>query len=157
MPSYQDLAIDLAAQAPALRLRITGSSMAPLLQDGEAIILQPIAWKALQPGDIIAFRHIHDTITHRIISINPQGITTLGDNLRKPDPFLSPDALLGRVIALEKNGHIKSLSTGAWPSFHRFLAKLGKQTTLPRARWIILFFRILFLLARKSARIYLLL
>ena len=92
MPSYQNLAVELAAQAPAFRLRINGTSMTPLLRHGDSVILEPVTPASLHRGDIIAFRLGQETITHRIIALEPQKILTLGDNLLQNDPLLLPDA-----------------------------------------------------------------
>ncbi|NUM43310.1 MAG: S26 family signal peptidase [Anaerolineales bacterium] len=153
MPSYQDLALEIAAQASTLRLRINGTSMAPLMQDGESVIVEPTPFERLQRGDVIAFRHSRQTITHRIIALEPSGVLTLGDNLRKLDPPVPSDMILGRVVALEKNGRAYPLSTGGWPLVHRTLAGLGGRMVAPHAsKWISRAYRLLFWFVRKSAR-----
>ncbi|HNB50669.1 MAG TPA: S24/S26 family peptidase [Anaerolineales bacterium] len=156
MPSYQNLAVELAAQAPAFRLRINGTSMTPLLRHGDSVILEPVTPASLHRGDIIAFRLGQETITHRIIALEPQKILTLGDNLLQNDPLLLPDAILGRVLVLEQGGRQYQISRGIWPFLHRSLAWWGWQMTAPhRPKWVYRTFRVGFWLARHVAKIFL--
>ena len=110
--SYQNLALELAVKAPALRLRITGTSMAPLLQEGDFVILHACPGALLRLGDLIAVRQDGDTVTHRLIAFQPDHLITLGDNLYMPDPPVSPEFVLGRAIALEKNARLTCLNLG---------------------------------------------
>lgn len=156
MPSYQNLAVEIAAQAPAFRLRVNGTSMSPLLMYGDSVILETTPPETLRRGDIIAFRFDQQTITHRIIAREPQRILTLGDNLRQPDPPLSPEAILGRVIALEKGGRQYQISRGIWVNLHASLGWWGWQMTAPnRPKWVYRTFRVGFWLARNVAKIFL--
>jgi hypothetical protein len=154
--SYQNLALDLVAQAPTLRLRIVGTSMTPLLRDGDFVILQPLPVEFLRPGDLIAFRCDGDTVTHRLIAIQPDGLLTRGDNLPEPDPLVSPERVLGRAISLEKNGHQIRLSKPGWAFAHRILAWSGWQTIKPQPfRQLTPFLRGLFWCIRWLLRVFL--
>lgn len=158
MPSYQELALDLATHATSLRLRVNGISMSPLLQTGDYVIVEPVLASALRVGDVIAFRYNRDTITHRIVSRTPQGFLTLGDNFRKLDPLVVPEMILGRVSAVEKNGRPRSLKTWPWPVMQQILAWLGWQTAYPnRAKWVALFPWLLFSFTRHLANLLFLL
>jgi hypothetical protein len=151
---YQRLALEMASQAPVLRLRINGSSMAPLLQDGESVIIQAIKTEALCPGDVIAFRRNAEIITHRLVAIRLQEVLTMGDNLYELDPPVSPEMILGHVIALERDEHQISLSRGGWAIIHRVLAWLGWQGAAPhRTGWVARFPRVLSWLVRSLVRI----
>jgi signal peptidase I len=155
MPSYQDLALEIAAQTPILRLRIKGTSMAPLFRDGEAVTIQSVPYELLRQGDIIAFRLRGETITHRIVALEPHHARTLGDNLRALDPPVPPEAILGRVMTLERNGRPIHLTQGAWPFLHRTLARFGSLMVTPQPRVVSRFFQASFWLVRHLLRIFL--
>jgi len=155
MPStYQRLAIEIAAQAPAIRLRVQGTSMFPLLQEGEFVLVKPVSAEDLQPGDLIAFRRQNEVIMHRLVAINPEGYITLGDHSSTLDPPVLSENILGCVAAIEKDGQQKSLWGGRWTIIHQSLAWLGCQAAAPRRTgWAARLLRALFWLARWLARL----
>lgn len=155
MPSYQELALDLAAHTSPLRLRVNGVSMVPLLKSGDYVTVEPVPYPSLCVGDVIAFRHGRDTITHRIVALTPQGALTLGDNFHKLDPIVAPEMILGRVVAVEKRGRSYSFSTGLWPATHRLMAQLGWLMTRPNhSKWFALFPRIFFWFVRYITNLF---
>jgi signal peptidase I len=155
MPSnYQQLAIEIAAKAPAVRLQVHGRSMFPLLQAGESVLVEPVSAKHLQPGDLIAFHHQNEVIMHRLVAIQPEGFITLGDHSGTLDPPVLSENILGRVTAIEKDGQQKSLSGGRWTVIHKSLAWLGWQGfTRLHTGWVARFPRMLFWLVRWMARL----
>ncbi len=59
---------------------------------------------SIEPADIITFRPVEEsasTYTHRVVSVDPEGITTQGDLNATPDPWRVPaDQVVGRAIAV---------------------------------------------------------
>ena len=72
---------------------VSGNSMAPTINDGDRILVEPFIKNSLEIGKIIVFRKFIDHLTvHRIINI--VGINekrfyceTKGDNNAKSDPY----------------------------------------------------------------------
>ena len=155
MPStYQRLAIEMAAQAPAIRLRVQGTSMFPLLQADEFVLVKPVPTEHLRPGDLIAFRRSNEVITHRLVTIRPEGYITLGDHTAALDPPVLSENILGCVAAIEQDGQQKSLWGGRWTIINRALAWLGWQAAAPhRTGSAARLPRALFWLARWLARL----
>ena len=85
-------------------LTTAGFSMEPLLHNGDRVRLKPVERTEIIPGDIVAFEDDYgEPVVHRAKMITPQ-LVTQGDNNLKPDPLLSPDAVLAKIIDVERNG-----------------------------------------------------
>jgi len=155
MPStYQRLAIEMAAHASAIRVRVRGASMFPLLQGGEFVLVKSVPPEYLRPGDLIVFRRQIEVIIHRLVAIQSEGYVTLSDHSLTLDPPILPENILGRVAAIEKDGQQKPLQGGRWTIIHRSLAWLGWQATArPHSGWATRFPRALFRLTCWLARL----
>ena len=112
-----------------IRIKINGVSMLPFIRTGDAVIIKPFQLKEAAPGDIVAFSDItHDNIIcHRLIKKCNSTLIIKADNRMLGYEKVSPDALLGKVILIERNGTIISLETKtqrfllsrvAWMSFY---------------------------------------
>jgi hypothetical protein len=79
----------------------TGPSMYPTLRPGDRVCIVPYNGQEIRRGDVIAFIPGEENrkITHRIISIDWQGVKTRGDNNNRVDGWvLQPVHILGRVV-----------------------------------------------------------
>lgn len=75
--------------------------MWPTLRSGDFV-----HWETLQRpprrGDVLVFRGAQALVVHRVISTQP--LRLRGDNCLASDPPLTGDAILGRVVAVERAG-----------------------------------------------------
>jgi hypothetical protein len=79
-----------------------GSSMNPTLKPGDCLLILPYDGRKVCTGDVIVFIPPagHSQIVHRVVSVDPSGIKTRGDNCNQVDDWvLSPEHILGRVIS----------------------------------------------------------
>jgi hypothetical protein len=91
-----------------------GSSMLAVFRPGDYLIHQGTAFKSLRPGDVVLFRRPgstgdegqdDDVVVHRVIAVLAEGLVTRGDTNSHPDGWrVTPEVLLGKVIALERHG-----------------------------------------------------
>ena len=92
-----------------LRIKVTGRSMRPFINDGEVVTLRKVSPESLQCGDIIYYTTNNGAqLMHRIISktILPNKkllFTTKGDALLQEDEAISEDQILGKAFYVEKN------------------------------------------------------
>lgn len=94
---------DLAREAP-MTCRVRGSSMAPLLADGDRV--EVAARRCYWPGDVIAFEAADGRlVVHRLIGYRPvrRGwrLVTRGDAAPAADVPVAPVRVLGRVVGGE--------------------------------------------------------
>jgi len=94
------------------RFRAPGTSMSPVIRDGDIITLSPP--KGIKPvsGDILAFRHPETgkLIVHRVIGVSSDTFLAKGDNSQDPDGHIPLSNILGVVTRVERNG-----SSLFWP------------------------------------------
>jgi signal peptidase I len=85
-------------------LSVQSGSMSPVVQKGDAVVVERGNLQSLQPGEIISYHSPVDQrviITHRIIAIREeQGvIITQGDRLPQADPQIASQLVIGRAVS----------------------------------------------------------
>lgn len=82
------------------RWALSGSSMRPLGTGWHA----HVARQPLVAGDLVCYLSAtgHATV-HRVIEITPNALLVRGDTAR-PEPLVGHEAVIGRVVALERAG-----------------------------------------------------
>jgi hypothetical protein len=118
-------------------LTITGMSMAPFLRPGDEVLVQyvlpepaesgrlgPPLELPLRPGDIAVMRQPTALFVHRVLRASP--LITQGDNNASPDPGVPLEAVLGRVTAVRRAGHLVQLARPRW-RFVGLLTAIGLQ------------------------------
>lgn len=125
-----------------------GPSMNPTLKAPDILHIVPYSGRKIKCGDVIVFEHPEGDgktkITHRVISVDLNGIRTHGDNNCNIDYFLlKPNDVIGKVISVRRgsrNVHIYGGKIGELIFFkNRALRKLdGRVSALlrPAYRWL---------------------
>ncbi len=113
-----------------LRLLVRGWSMAPLLQPGDGIELEPCPLAGLRPGAILVVQQDTGLLTHRLVRAERHALWLWGDGLPAPDAPVAPEALVGQVIARERGGRRLMLRESHWE-------RLGRALVRPRGRRLV--------------------
>lgn len=113
------------AEGREIRLRVNGTSMVPFLKPGDIVVIQRIEPERLRRGDLVVVRREHDLVTHRLVLQKAGKWVTKGDNCRSLDPAVVDQAILGKVIAIERSGATIDLQEKHWQTINRWLARLG--------------------------------
>lgn len=102
------------AAGRSLRVRVRGYSMAPLIREGDRITLAPVLEGRLPLGAPVAVRlPFRDAcVVHRIVDRRAGAYRIKGDNLRRPDGWVSAADVLGIVRRVERNGRCLRLGLG---------------------------------------------
>jgi hypothetical protein len=113
----------------AVTIRTHGRSMWPILQDGDMLQVEPCELAEVQVGDILVCERSADLVVHRLIEPVAATLLTKGDAMLFPDPAHQPGALLGRVVAITRQGRERRFDRGwrqgAGPWLARFSALVG--------------------------------
>lgn len=96
-------------------LPVTGSSMLPILAEGDEILVSHDI-RPLRRGDIVVIRQNGGLIAHRVIrrtrnAAGQRQLCTKGDNNPRFDPSTFAADVLGRVVAVRRGGQVRSLET----------------------------------------------
>src|SRR5450432_3427571 len=100
---------DLLSQGFRVRFRAHGKSMQPNIVEDDALLVAPVALANLNRGDVVLTQDESGLKAHRLVQKNTIGgeLVTRGDSGQENDqPALIS---LGKVIAIEREGHTNSL------------------------------------------------
>ena len=99
-----ELVHSVARSCGEVRLKVTGSSMLPVVWPGDEITVTRREVAELQPGEIVLYRRDGGLTAHRIERIAHDHLITRGDSLPSSDPPVRPDEIVGRVLSIFRNG-----------------------------------------------------
>ncbi len=113
-----------------LAFRAKGSSMWPLLKDGDKITISSVKTRKLLIGDVVAFRENEQgrLIIHRLVGRKDGLAIIKGDNHIRPDGLFPVENIIGIISNVKRNG--KDVSFGFGPE--RFLVALLSRMGLLR-------------------------
>ncbi len=118
--------------------------MFPLIRPGDLLTVAPVT--ALRRGDVLlSQRDDGKWVCHRLIRSTADSVSLRGDALSSVDRPVPRDAVLGRVIAIERDGRVRRLDGPAgrligilvrisvagrplWPRLLRSLQRLRAST-----------------------------
>jgi len=92
-----------------IKLHIGGGSMSPTIENGEIVSVEPADPSSIRIGDIVLLSTLSNTaLIHRVVSIeaDPYGqhVVTRGDNCKFEDIPVPIERVMGRAVAVERNG-----------------------------------------------------
>lgn len=107
-----------------IQLRMSGSSMRPLIDDGDVVSVAPIDPTSIHSQDVVLIATPSGTaLIHRVISLQYRDgslyALTRGDQSQYPDTPVPITRVLGRVVALQRKGKGKIIPlhrTSGWLS-----------------------------------------
>ncbi len=117
--AIRQLFINLLREGHVIRSLAVGASMSPSIKKGELLMVKPMALEKAEIGEIVAFRRdesLSVLTTHRVIQRGKEHgcryIITKGDrNPYRDLPLVSSQAVLGKVVGIERTGQVISLET----------------------------------------------
>lgn len=100
---------DHPSDSPLIAIAVEGPSRFPVLVSGDKVLAKRSSLEDLKIGDIVVTSdQSHNHMAHRIISIDasstPAQITTKGDVYYAPDPPVGIDRVVGKVVAVQREG-----------------------------------------------------
>ncbi|MBN1268461.1 MAG: S24/S26 family peptidase [Kiritimatiellae bacterium] len=103
------LLADLLGNGTAVRIRVTGRSMAPFLRGGEVLTVRPVEPSLLRVGDLVMFGRggPGEALVHRVVLAGRDRdgsvrLRTKGDGLRGLDEPVAGCRVLGKVCVIER-------------------------------------------------------
>lgn len=113
---FEVFAAETLSRGRAYWWRPRGYSMAPVVCDGERVLVAPVDPQQLRVGDVVKFVTPGGFRMHRLIwrSRRPGGALEFGfqgDNAGTPDPPVIASQIVGVAVAVERRGRIERLDS----------------------------------------------
>lgn len=119
------VARDCLSAFPSARLKVTGTCMAPVLREGETVVLTSPRDRRPRFGDVVLARIPHGLRLHRVVWgwPLPGRVRLQADRGRLWDPSIEPGAVLATVIGVAEDpgrrvrsamAALRSLLRGLW-------------------------------------------
>jgi hypothetical protein len=99
-----EVAVEALRTSGKLRLQVYGGSMLPFVWPGDILSIHRAAHADLQRGELVLFTREDGFVVHRVVAKSGDSLITRGDSLDSNDPPVSPNQVLGRVVAIERGG-----------------------------------------------------
>ena len=108
-----DLVVRELGEGRTVRLPVSSTSMAPVINAGDLIKVEPVSGR-LKCGDIVVIGRDEDWIVHRLLGVltlgGRQQVVTRGDSAHRCDTPFGVDSVLGRVTGIVREGREESIS-----------------------------------------------
>jgi hypothetical protein len=108
--------------------------MMPFLRPDDLVKLRPVSVGSLHRGDVIVVRYASGPVTHRLVWVDAQGWHTKGDHCALADLPVSAEAILGRVVSVERGAARLDLQNRRWSLVNRCVGALAYWETQIRQR-----------------------
>ncbi len=101
---FTSIAHGVLGRGRALRFKAKRGSMSPFIRNGDVLEVVPSKGK-INLGDVVFYCSSYGSpVVHRVIQRNKENIITKGDSVSGSDHSVLFKHVLGRVVAVEKNG-----------------------------------------------------
>ncbi|MBI3951226.1 MAG: signal peptidase I [Acidobacteria bacterium] len=105
-----------------IQLRMSGSSMRPMIDDGDIVTVAPIDPTTINSQDIVLFTTQSGTaLIHRVVSLQTRegclSAITRGDHAQQHDTPVPLARIMGRVVALQRKGKGKIIPVRRTPGW----------------------------------------
>lgn len=119
-----------------------GKSMWPFLDEGDDVVVEPVTWEAIRPGDVITCRLDDRFPTYRVVRKRHGRLTLRGDNWPQARFTAWPEDVLGRAVARRRGDRTLSVEEREWRMRATIaLGRYWKEAVLGRARTEVAAFR----------------
>ncbi len=119
-----------------LGFRARGTSMVPLVRDGDILTIAPLANRRPRLGDVVAFSYPAkrgpNLVVHRVVGFTRPATVLQGDGNGCTPEIISSEYILGQLVKVERDGRRVRLGLG--PE-RRFIAWLSRTRLLWTLVW----------------------
>lgn len=129
---FAALSQELLQLGSAMRFTAHGTSMQPLVRDGDVLFVKPAKARPIRTGDIVLCRtDPENLLVHRVIrkkkSERGSRFLVQGDQVDQPDGWIPQEQVFGRLVSIERTGKQFELDN--------FKMKILSFFAVIRSRW----------------------
>jgi signal peptidase I len=115
-------------------VRFHGMSMVPFLQDGDRVLVEPVEWQDIEPGDIITYRNSDKYPSRRVVKKTANTLHLWCDNWPSIRFSAKREEVLGRAVACERDGVWIFRGQPDWEDATRSALRKYRRTRLLRLK-----------------------
>ena len=119
--------------APMTDVTFHGTSMEPLLRDGDRVILEAVDPVDIRPGDIITYRYLDRYPTRRVVERRSDRFQLSCDNWPGQTFCTTADDVLGRVVARVRDGERLTVTHDLWRQLQNSAVRAYRRRQLRRS------------------------
>jgi len=124
--------VDLLQAGYALRFTAQGTSMSPLIREGDVVLIEPISGKLPKPSEIVFFINQQgNLVLHRVLKRWRKDekffFLLKGDQVAMTDGIYEKARIIGRLRAVERTGYSLSMDDFSFKTLN-WLAFLRSRT-----------------------------
>lgn len=110
-----------------LRTPVRGFSMAPWIRDDDVVTVAPLDRREPRVGQVVAFiTPLNRRLAlHRVVDCSAEAWVLRGDNCEEADGVVARDAMLGRVVRVERGGREVGFGDGRRGAVIAWLSRTG--------------------------------
>ena len=139
------LIADLLHRFGRARVRVDGISMLPAIRPRDVVLIGHCTIEQIRIADVVLFTVGSRLFVHRVVRIGsghsgPPFVVTKGDTHSQEDLPIASSQLLGRVLALWRNGHARPeplpysrMASVAWMGATRFIQRATRVAAIGRS------------------------
>lgn len=118
LAAFEGLSAEILKRGKSLRFTAHGSSMIPLVRDGDILLIDPVDPNFLHAGDVVLCQlEPGRVVVHRVISVKRtrDGLDVLiqGDHSSKPDGKINQNQVYGKLVSIDRDGERIAMETPA--------------------------------------------
>ena len=100
---------ETSGKGSEIKARLKGESMLPFLKNGQTLLFRPAEAESIAVGNIVLYHENDKVISHRVFRKGKGFIQTKADASVYADSPITSDRLIGKVVAVEKDGRVSRL------------------------------------------------
>ncbi len=118
--------LQLAHSSTLGPVQFHGDSMRPFLRDGDELVVERVAWEAIQVGDILSYRLDDRFPTCRVVAKRGGKMVLKADNWPTKSFQVWPEDIIGRVVVRRRAGQLLHLADSRWTLATRLVLERGR-------------------------------
>lgn len=94
-----------------------GETMRPFLREGDELVVEPVSWRDVRPGEIVTYRDGDRFPTRRVVRLRPRKklLVIKGDGLPQRRVFRVPqEDVIGRVVLRRRGSKVLTKGDLRW-------------------------------------------
>ena len=110
-----ELFLSVLDETDTVRIPVNGTSMRPFLKEGrDKVVLTKADADLIKKGDIVVYKKGGSFLLHRVVSVDGEAFSIMGDNETTPDCGISRQAVVASVESVERCGKVIDKKHPLW-------------------------------------------